>query len=166
MLILYSSQSNAQSGSSLRIVPGPATSNSISVSSTSHPVHAGVHDTMRHGQRNLATEVSSSSVQHPLQHRLENWESTRDNLKLTMQRNMFGIAAPIRTLMERRIVDHNPHFPALQANQMGARKGLSALHRDVLNGDDETMDPVDFLPTSGGPEMIDIHAQMERKHNI
>jgi hypothetical protein len=29
---------------------------------------------------------------------------------------------------------------------MGARKGLSGLHRDILNGDDETLDPVDFLP--------------------
>lgn len=144
-------KSNADSGPSLRLVPGPASSNSISVSSTSHPVHAGVHDSMRHGQRNLATEVSSSSVQHPLQHRLESWDATRDNLKLTMQRNMFGMAAPIRTLMERRIVEHNPHFPALQAGQMGGpRKGLSALHRDILNGDDETIDPVDFLPCKFG----------------
>lgn len=104
--IIFSPQSNADSGPSLRLVPGPATSNSISIQSTSHPVHAGVHDSMRHGQRNLATEVSSSSMQHPLQHRLENWDATRDNLKLTMQRNMFGMAAPIRTLMERRIVEH------------------------------------------------------------
>lgn len=24
---------------------------------------------------------------------------------------------------------------------------MSGLHRDILNGDDETMDPVDFLPS-------------------
>lgn len=96
----------AQTNTTLRIVPGAALSNSISVGETSHPVHAGVHDTMRHGPRNLATEASTSSAQHPLQHRLENWEATRDDLKLNMQRNMFGIAAPIRTLMERRVVEH------------------------------------------------------------
>lgn len=41
----------------------------------------------------------------------------------------------------------NPHFPALQANQAGARRGMSGLHRDILNGDDETLDPADFLPS-------------------
>lgn len=61
---------------------------------------------MRHGPRNLASEASSASVHHPLQQRLEQWDETRDGLKLTMQRNMFGMAAPIRTLMERKIVDH------------------------------------------------------------
>lgn len=73
---------------------------------------------------------------------------------------------------------------------MGARKGISALHRDILNGDDETLDPVDFLPckctcvyfrrlsmltmtnptsrltATGGSELLDIHAHMERKHRI
>lgn len=109
-------QSNAQPGSSLRLVPGAPSTTSVSVTSTSHPVHAGVHDTMRYGPRNLAEEASSASGQHPLQHRLENWELTRDNLKLTMQRNMFGMAAPIRTLMERRIVEH--------VSMTGSRKPL------------------------------------------
>lgn len=93
-------------GPSLRLVPGPTSSTSVSVDKTSHPVHAGVHDTMRYGPRSLAEEASAASVQHPLQQRLERWEETRDTLKLTMQRNMFGMAAPIRTLMERRIVEH------------------------------------------------------------
>jgi len=76
------------------------------VNNTSHSVHAGAHDAMRYGPRNLATEASSMSRQHPMQHRLEKWDETRDNLKLTMQRNMFGLGAPIRTLMERRVVEH------------------------------------------------------------
>jgi proteasome maturation protein len=41
-----------------------------------------------------------------MQNRLEKWDETRDNLKLTMQRNMYGIGAPIRTLMERKIVEY------------------------------------------------------------
>ena len=34
----------------------------------------------------------------------EQWEATQDNLKLTMQRNAFGLHMPMRTLMERKIV--------------------------------------------------------------
>lgn len=28
----------------------------------------------------------------------------------------------------------------------GPNKGLSGLHLDILNGNDETLEPVDFLP--------------------
>lgn len=73
--------------------------------STSHPVYAGVHDTMRHGLNNVLHHVSTQS-HHPIQNRLENWEATQDNLKLTMQRNIHGIGAPAHTLMERKIVSY------------------------------------------------------------
>jgi proteasome maturation protein len=32
------------------------------------------------------------------------WHETQDNLKLTMARNVYGIHAPIRLLMERKLV--------------------------------------------------------------
>lgn len=32
------------------------------------------------------------------------WEATQDSLKLNMQRNVYGIHAPMRHLMERKIV--------------------------------------------------------------
>lgn len=32
------------------------------------------------------------------------WEETQDNLKLTLQRNLYGMHAPVRLLMERKIV--------------------------------------------------------------
>lgn len=43
---------------------------------------------------------------HPLQTRLENWDKTRDNLKLQLQRDVYGLGAPLRTMMERKIVGH------------------------------------------------------------
>ena len=52
------------------------------------------------------------SQQHPMQNRLEKWDETRDNLTLTMQRNMYGLGAPIRTLMERRVVEQVSHSRA------------------------------------------------------
>ena len=99
------------------LVPGASSSSSnaeggsISISSTAHPEHAGVHDTMRYGPRSLAFDSKSSTTGgsaavHPLQTRLENWDKTRDNLKLQLQRDVYGLGAPLRTMMERKIVGH------------------------------------------------------------
>ena len=77
----------------------------------------GLHDTLKYGPRSLAAEVKSEGT---LKDRLENvsillfqcsigspyyqWEATQDNLKLTLERNLFGMHAPMRRLMERKIV--------------------------------------------------------------
>lgn len=70
--------------------------------STLHP-ELGVHDAMRHGLRSLHSETAAASY-HPIQHRLEQWDDTQRQWKLTMQRNMFGMGAPMRTMMERHFV--------------------------------------------------------------
>ena len=32
------------------------------------------------------------------------WEETQDNLKLNLQRNLYGMHLPVRQLMERKVV--------------------------------------------------------------
>lgn len=105
---MASSQQQTQSDMSLRLVPGPSGSSSTSVSSTSTAVHAGIHDTLRFGHRNIAHETSAagSGGHHPLQERLEKWDETRDNLKLTMGRNVYGMGVPLRTMMERKVISY------------------------------------------------------------
>ena len=74
---------------------------------------------MQYGPRTLATEINRGDG---FQQRLENvrrhyhlytspqltrvhqWAETQDNLKLNMQRNVYGMHAPMRLLMERKIV--------------------------------------------------------------
>lgn len=91
---------------------------------------------MRHGLRSLHDETAAGSS-HPLQHRLEHWDETQRQWKLTMQRNAFGLGMPMRTMMERKIVSHTPHMPA---------RRVANVHLDILDGRDETLDPIDFLP--------------------
>ncbi|KAG8919432.1 hypothetical protein FRC02_001676 [Tulasnella sp. 418] len=119
--------------STLRIVPStqPGSSKGASVRDTANSL--GTHDTLRYGQRNLESEAKAGGG---LQHRLDGWEETQDNLKLTLQRNMYGIHAPVRLLMERKIVGFNPHMPALPT---------SNLSLDILMGRDETLDVADFF---------------------
>ncbi|CAL1697233.1 unnamed protein product [Somion occarium] len=134
---------------SLRIVPSSAPK-TASVQDTSNSF--GLHDTLRYGPRSLATEVQTTSA---IKDRLENWEATQDNLKLTTLRNVYGLHAPVRLLMERKAVSYNPHMPA---------RSTSNIHLDVLMGRDESVDCADFMmPSSELRQPLDIHAEMEKK---
>ncbi|KAF7319871.1 hypothetical protein MKEN_00770300 [Mycena kentingensis (nom. inval.)] len=133
---------------SFRIVPASAPK-TASIQDTANSL--GLHDTLQYGPRTLATELKTGNG---LKERLENWEETQDNMKLTLQRNLHGMHAPMRLLMERKIVATNPHMPALPQ---------SNLHLDILMGRDETIEPVDIF---GGMETIapqSIHGDMEKK---
>ncbi|KAF4623283.1 hypothetical protein D9613_002022 [Agrocybe pediades] len=134
--------------SSLRIVPARS-QKSATVQDTANSL--GLHDTLKYGPRNLATEVQSSGG---IKSRLENWEATQDNLKLTLERNTFGMHAPMRRLMERKIVGSTPFtISAPQTN----------LHLDILMGRDETISPADiFLGMESGPT-FDVHSDIQKK---
>jgi proteasome maturation protein len=113
----------------------------------------GLHNTLEYGPRSIAAEVQSESN---LGSRLENWDETQDNAKLTLQRNAYGLHAPMRLLMERKIVaSGQPMFSEMMAP--------SNLHLDILMGRDETIEPVDIF---GGMETgppLDPHKETQRK---
>jgi hypothetical protein len=76
------------------------------------------------------------------------WDDTQDNLKLNLQRNVFGIHAPMRLLMERKLVARvrlrSPLSPpSLRSSllQSPAVPGMhqSNVHLDILMGRDETI---------------------------
>ncbi|WFD33398.1 hypothetical protein MCUN1_000211 [Malassezia cuniculi] len=139
----------------MHIVPAPMRSHDqTSQASTAHP-ETGAHDAMRHGLRSIRAETAAAST-HPLEHRLENWDATQRAWRQQIHRDTFGIAMPLRTSMERRIAGHTNHFPA---------RAVAAVHLDVLDGRDESLEPVDFLPSgiALGGSYDDIHAPMERK---
>ncbi|KAL0059662.1 hypothetical protein AAF712_013565 [Marasmius tenuissimus] len=158
---------------SLRLVPANAPK-SASIAQTANSF--GLHDTLQHGPRTIATEVKSEGG---IRDRLENvssadyqlcstgrftgpstyiqWEETQDNLKLTMMRNVHGLHAPMRLLMERKMVTMNPHMPALPQ---------SNIHLDILMGRDEAVEPGDVFGEPIRAPPLDIHADMERKRRI
>ncbi|KAF5377216.1 hypothetical protein D9615_006399 [Tricholomella constricta] len=133
---------------SYRIVPGNQTK-SASIQGTANSL--GLHDTLRHGPRSLAAEVQTEGG---LKGRLENWEATQDNAKLTLRRNIYGMHAPMRLLMERKIVSQTSPFVSAMSP--------SNLHLDILMGRDETIEPADiFLGMENGPS-LDIHEQLRK----
>ncbi|KAL1688051.1 proteasome maturation factor UMP1-domain-containing protein [Schizophyllum commune] len=135
--------------STLRIVPATG-AKSTNIKDTANTL--GLHDTLQYGPRTLATEINRGDG---FQQRLENWAETQDNLKLNMQRNVYGMHAPMRLLMERKIVT--------QGMQSLPGMPQSNLHLDILMGRDETIEPADiFLGPERAPP-LDMHQEMEKK---
>ncbi|KAG6371594.1 hypothetical protein JVT61DRAFT_9304 [Boletus reticuloceps] len=136
---------------SFRLVPPPEQK---SASLTAKANSFGLHDTLQYGPRSIAAETKSRDN---IEHRLSRWEETQDNFKLTMLRNLYGVHAPGRLLMERKIVTANPHMPGM---------GGSNIHLDILMGRDETLDPADFFLGMEQGLPLNLHSDMEKKLRI
>ncbi|CAG8626275.1 2646_t:CDS:2 [Paraglomus brasilianum] len=137
---------------SLRIVPSefpPPSKSDVSTLSK-----FGVHDTFRHG---LSSE-SHGSARHPLENRLARWEETQTNLKLTFERRIYGLHAPMRRMMEKKIVSNLHRFSGMPNSNLGL---------EILSGKDETLDMDDYLNTPEmSTQMVDFHTFMEAKMGI
>ncbi|KAF9056420.1 proteasome maturation factor UMP1-domain-containing protein [Panaeolus papilionaceus] len=135
--------------SSLRIIPA-SSSRTASIQSTSNSL--GLHDSLQYGPRSLEAEVKSTGG---FKDRVENWDATQDNLKLTMERNVFGMHAPMRKLMERKIVASGmSHLPTMRP---------SNVHLDILMGRDTLIGPADVFLGSDSVAPFDLHKEFEKK---
>ncbi|KAF9582725.1 hypothetical protein BGW38_010838 [Lunasporangiospora selenospora] len=107
---------------------------------------------MRFGMRQIASEVSAK---HPLENRLAEWDDTQLELKMNLARNMYGMHAPIKFAMERKLVTQARGLSMLPQSNVGL---------DILDGKDETIDFEDFLNVpSMSTDMVDVHTVMEHK---
>jgi len=133
--------------SSLRIVPAQGLKTTKSETTNS----LGLHDTLQYGPRSMVNEFKSHSA---IKDRLDNWEETQDNMKLTLMRNLYGVSLPLQITMERQIVTRNAHMPALPQ---------SNIHLDILMGRDESLDVSDVFGGMEGKPSMDVHGDMEKK---
>ncbi|CED83564.1 Proteasome maturation factor [Phaffia rhodozyma] len=138
----------------LHLAPSARSTPSVSLADTANSF--GLHDTLRHGGgRNLAGEIKED----PFKRRLNEWEQTQFNLKLQMQRNAYGLGAPLRSLMDRKIISQDAALPEFSTSQF---------HLDILQGTDTSLDIQHFFSRaeSSNFEAQNFQSQMERKHKI
>ncbi|KAF8968437.1 hypothetical protein BGZ46_010868 [Entomortierella lignicola] len=148
----YNSSSNNNT-MSLRLTPSSKASTAGSASVLDTANSYGLHDTMRFGMRQIASEVS---MKHPLENRLVEWENTQEELKMNLARNLYGMHAPIKMAMERSLV--------IKARGPSMIPQRSNLGLDILMGKDETIDFEDFLNVPEmSTEMVDPHTVMEHQ---
>ena len=153
---------------SYRIVP-PSLAASDSAHVVSHKDVAnpqtGTRDTLRHG---LKSGNGDAGTVHALQSRLEQWQATQTQMKMTLQRNVYGIALPLRTMMEKNLVaeTQDNHFPALTASELPLGGSMN-IHAEILAGTDESIDVGDFMSGGALPkETVDIHSAMEKRKGM
>lgn len=110
--------------------------------------------------RNGLYQVKSSiQGQHPLEARLSQWSETKTNLQMSMYRQTFGLAAPIKLQMERMLVRQTETLiPVTKHHNLGL---------DILMGRDDTIEFEDYLGYVKTPLVsIDPHSAMEKKFRI
>ncbi|KAI9596656.1 proteasome maturation factor UMP1 [Syncephalis fuscata] len=138
----------------LRLVPSTASTPSV-ISTAATCNDLGVHDTLRYGPASIATSIG---VAHPLEHRLKEWDETQMNARMTLQRRIFGVHAPVRQLMEQSIVSTTRRHPTLPSSNLGM---------DILRGRDETIDVEDiFSDPAMSTDMLDASIVMARTYGL
>lgn len=117
-------------------------------------------DTFRKQDGGAVPLSSQLNDRHPLEARLQHWEATQRDRQLEQYRQIFGIAEPMKRVMELEIVDRTDFNPLNQ----------SALHRDILLNKDASIDWEDVYPGSGlrSGNVLgdDVHASIERRTGI
>ncbi|XP_022192057.1 proteasome maturation protein [Nilaparvata lugens] len=96
--------------------------------------------------------------QHPLETSERNYQKNQQRLHMAVMRNTQGIHAPLRVAMELKAFENVGHLPFLPSSNFS---------RDVILGNDETLDFSDILNTTEFRETRPHpHALMEHKLGI
>jgi proteasome maturation protein len=87
------------------------------------------------------------------------WEETQDNLKLNLQRSLYGMHLPVRQLMERKVVGMVWSMSTISVTLINVFQGgipgsRSNIHMDILMGRDESLDVGDFYGGRSQPLLI------------
>ncbi|KAJ1719296.1 hypothetical protein LPJ53_005919 [Coemansia erecta] len=109
---------------------------------------SGIADVLGHGPTKRVNDELTSA--HPLESRLANWETSQLNMKLSMQRSIYGLHAPLRTMMELHSVGR-----AAPQGLLGAR--ASQIQMDILTGRDEAFGVEDVFHGRDTAELPDVH---------
>lgn len=147
----------------MNIAPPSSFKSSISTdqdhNSTSNAIKT-LPDTFRQQEGGAVPMSTQLNDRHPLESRIQNWEETQRNRQLEQYRQIFGIAEPMKRVMELEIVNRTDFNPL----------NHSSLHNDILLNKDSSIDWEDVYPSSGlqsGNVLNDdVHAQIERKAGI
>ncbi|ODV70332.1 proteasome maturation factor UMP1 [Hyphopichia burtonii NRRL Y-1933] len=146
----------------MRIVPDNSHQSSINSTKYGAPAeHApGLQDILKtqEGPLNMASKINN---RHPLESRINNWESTQQQTQLETYRRIFGAGEPIKRTMDLEIVDATDFKPSVLG-------GSANIHKDILLNKDASVDWDDIYKggIESGNNVKDFHTEMEKKMGI
>ena len=124
-------------------------------------------DTFRQQQGGALPLSTQLNDRHPLESHLQRWEDTQYRRQLEQYRQVFGIAEPMKRVMELELVKSTDFNPLSDITQN------SSIHRDILMNKDNSIDWEDVYPdthvrtmASGMMVANDIHSKIESKLNL
>ncbi|KAK7676426.1 hypothetical protein QCA50_020606 [Cerrena zonata] len=105
--------------------------------------------------------ASKINNRHPLESRINNWESTQQQTQLETYRRIFGAGEPIKRTMDLEIVDATDFKPSVLG-------GSANIHKDILLNKDASVDWDDIYKggIESGNNVKDFHTEMEKKMGI
>ncbi|KAJ2515626.1 hypothetical protein H4217_005066 [Coemansia sp. RSA 1939] len=116
----------------------------------------GLQDIVREGPSQKVNNTFTKN--HEIESRVNNWENQQLGTKLHMQRQIYGLHAPLRTIMEIQSVQKTPAL-------LGSR--ASRIQLDILMGKDDSIDADDlFGGDSFEADTQDIHSMLAKKLNV
>lgn len=118
-------------------------------------------DTLRQQNGGSVPHSSQLNNRHPLESRLQQWDQTQQTRQLEQYRQIFGIAEPMKRVMDLKLVKQTDFNPLNQSN----------LHRDILLNKESSIDWEDIygespLNQSGNLLGDEIHAKIESHTGI
>lgn len=147
----------------MNVVPQASFKSSVSTDQEKESVSSSLRtlpDTLRQQEGGAVPLSSQLNDRHPLEAHLQNWDATQRNRQLEQYRQLFGVAEPMKRVMELEIVERTDFNPLNQ----------SSLHRDILLNKDASIDWEDVYPGVGLQSGLnlgsDVHAQIERQAGI
>ena len=123
-------------------------------------------DTFRQQQGGSVPLNTQLNDRHPLENRVKNWEETQQKRQLEQYRQLFGVAEPMKRVMELKIVEQTDFNPLSNITS----SATSSLHRDILLNKDCSVDWEDIFQGTGlqSGNMVgeDVHTRIEKQLGI
>ncbi|KAJ2775874.1 hypothetical protein IWQ57_000031 [Coemansia nantahalensis] len=115
---------------------------------------AGVVDAIGQGPAlRVEDEIAKA---HPLEARLAGWEQSQLSQKLHMQRQVYGLHAPMRAMMELQAVRQTPSL-------LGSR--VARMQSDILLGREDTLDVTELFDDCSEAD-TDVHKMLAARLGV
>ncbi|KAI3406853.2 UMP1 [Candida oxycetoniae] len=145
---------------SMRIIPAESRESFVSSTQKNEPSkNAPALSEIMHNQSGPVNISSQINNLHPLQGRVTRWDQTQQDARFETYRRIFGAGDPIKRSMELAIVENTDFKPECLG-------GSSMMHRDILLGNDSSLDWEDVYPNgiaNNGSTVRDMHSEIEKR---
>lgn len=138
----------------MNFIPGSDFKSSISTHQTTHTSNAvpSLPDKLRSqdgGCVPMQMKELSNAGKHPLESRITNWNNQQEQLKLQQYKQIFGLAEPMKRVVEAKIIDSTDSFKPLLTDS-----NATSIHQDIVKNKEFDIEWEDVYNPSTNPDCL------------